>query len=287
MSAEHKLESWKQRREELLERRRADPPAPSATPPTDVQLSDHENAEYVSKPSHIVARESWAPPSPPTAAAKAARPDTDAGAPDHHQSPTRSGEHIPVVSEFLALVVDEVNEKGLFHGVGAGCVGRATANSRLPVRLVKLPVDDGSKVAVLSWRWDGDLEVHGSKNIASAIHQAKKMGIRYLFVDIVSIDQCLPGDALMEQVVAFSSLYKTIPVIAAYDKDGEDFERAIYRPWVFNEVRLFRYNPTKIVYVGHNDQGTAYRHGRRPPGWEPILGVKLYLYEFGMELGQI
>lgn len=181
-------------------------------------------------------------------------------------------------------MVDEVNEKDLLHGVG---VGSATGKGRLPVRLVRLPVKDVSEVAVLSWRWDGDLKTHGSRNISSAVHQAKKMCIRYLFVDVVSIDQHLPGDALIKQVVAFSTLYRTIPVIAAYDKDGEDFERTIYRPWILNEVRLFRYNPTKIVYVGHSNQGTEHSPGSSPFGGEPILGVELWRYQFGEKVGHI
>ncbi|KLU89822.1 hypothetical protein MAPG_08791 [Magnaporthiopsis poae ATCC 64411] len=236
------------RRKVLSPPRLAASPAPSVTPSRSVRSSALAKTKHGSKASPNAAPGSCAPPSPLAAAAKGA----DVGVPDdHHQPPTRSGEHIPAVSEFRALVVDEINEKDVLHGVGIGNAGR------LPVRLVRLPADNVFEVAVLSWRWDGDLEVRGSKNIASAVHQAKKMGIRYLFVDIVSIDQLLPGDALIKQVIAFSSLYRTIPVIAAYDNDKASFEQTIFRPWIVNEVRLFRYNPTKIAYVGHSNQGAS------------------------------
>ncbi|KAL8347582.1 hypothetical protein RB601_003023 [Gaeumannomyces tritici] len=225
------------------------PPAPSTTPPTDVRSSHHEeDTEYLSKASYTAASESCVPPSPSAAAAEVARAATDGRVPDHRRPATRIAEHIPAISEFKALMVDEVNEKDLFHGVG---LGRAMGTGHLPLRLVKLPVDDVSKVAVLSWRWDGDLEVRGSKNIAIAVHQAKKMGVRYLFIDLVSIDQCLSGDALMEQVVSFSSLYSTITVIAAYDKDGENRGRTMHRPWISSEVRQFLDSPAKTVYVTH------------------------------------
>ncbi|KAL8352973.1 hypothetical protein RB601_003023 [Gaeumannomyces tritici] len=221
------------------------PPAPSTTPPTDVRSSHHEeDTEYLSKASYTAASESCVPPSPSAAAAEVARAATDGRVPDHRRPATRIAEHIPAISEFKALMVDEVNEKDLFHGVG---LGRAMGTGHLPLRLVKLPVDDVSKVAVLSWRWDGDLEVRGSKNIAIAVHQAKKMGVRYLFIDLVSIDQCLSGDALMEQVVSFSSLYSTITVIAAYDKDGENRGRTMHRPWISSEVRQFLDSPAKTV----------------------------------------
>lgn len=75
----------------------------------------------------------------------------------------------------------------------------------------------------------------------------------------------------MEQVVAFSTLYRTIPVIAAYDKDGEIFSRTIYRPWIFNEARLFRYNPTKIMYVGHSGRAHIIALAV-PPSDSPYLG---------------
>src|SRR5437667_1372683 len=121
----------------------------------------------------------------------------------------------PSVFELPALVVDEVDENDLVGGAAPG----DSEERGLPVRLVAMPVDL-SHVAVLSWRWDIDLQVHGSRNVLqgsrnalSAIRQARQMGVRYLFVDIISIDQKLHGDALVEQVVAFAKLYRTVQVI--------------------------------------------------------------------------
>lgn len=89
------------------------------------------------------------------------------------------------------------------------------------------------------------------------------MGVRYLFIDIISINQQLRGDDLIEHVVAFTVLFKTIPVIAAYDKIGENFLATMRRPWILYEARSCRYNPTKIVYVGHNNQGAENSFGFR------------------------
>ncbi|KAE8320522.1 hypothetical protein BDV39DRAFT_211592 [Aspergillus sergii] len=126
-------------------------------------------------------------------------------------------------SEFKALVVDEIDEESLVHGEQ---LGRATKPA--PVRLVKITAENMSQMAILSWRWDGDL--HSSRNIASAVHLAKAMSIKYLFIDQISIDQTLDGDALIERVLAFSTMYKTITVIAAYDKADEDFEKTTREP---------------------------------------------------------
>jgi hypothetical protein len=163
------------------------------------------------------------------------------------------------MSEFRALVVDAVDETHLPCGTTLGDV----SGRDLPVQLVKLPVDDLSHVAVLSWRWDTEQQAQPSRNLLSAIRQAKQMGVRYLFIDIISIDQQLRGDALIEHVVAFTVLFKTIPVIAAYDKIGENFLVTMRRPWILYEARSYRYHPTKIVYVGHNNQGAENSFGFR------------------------
>ncbi|ETS79331.1 hypothetical protein PFICI_09184 [Pestalotiopsis fici W106-1] len=106
------------------------------------------------------------------------------------------------------------------------------------------------------------------------------MGIQYLFIDAISIDQSLQGDELVKQVIAFSTLYGTIPVIAAYDKADELFRNTMHRPWISKEARLYRNNPTKIVYVGHTSQGGA-SLGKYFPKNE------LQDYRFGMELDSI
>jgi hypothetical protein len=94
------------------------------------------------------------------------------------------------------------------------------------------------------------------------------MGVRYLLIDLVSVDQQLRGDALMRAVVEFSDLYGRIPVIAAYDQVGvgtTEWTRIMRRPWILREARAFLSNKNRIVYVGHvPGQGTheslGFRH---------------------------
>ncbi|KAF2445274.1 hypothetical protein P171DRAFT_431984 [Karstenula rhodostoma CBS 690.94] len=157
----------------------------------------------------------------------------------------------PNASEWLALVVDKTEKAHLEWVAEHGY----TKWRELPVEVVRLPLVDLSTAAVLSWRWDTDEADHPSRNIVSAILVAKKMGFRYLFIDVISIDQRLTGDALLERVVEFSTLYRTIPVIAAYDRIGADFKTTIRRPWISSELQAYRRNPTRIIYASHNDQG--------------------------------
>ena len=94
-----------------------------------------------------------------------------------------------------------------------------------------------------------------SQNVAYAIRYAKSNGIRYLFVDFISLDQKSPD--LILRVKQFSNLYATIPVIAAYDHPALDFYDTFLRPWIYSELKLMIHNPYKIVYVGHKRyQGT-------------------------------
>ncbi|PVH79536.1 hypothetical protein DL98DRAFT_532790 [Cadophora sp. DSE1049] len=141
-------------------------------------------------------------------------------------------------SSWQALVVNEVNEYDLFHGRLDGTEGKI-----IPVKTIQSPVEDPSTVAVVSWRWDGTDRMVGSRNVFCAIHQARKMGIEYLFIDVVSIDQRLSGDELISQGVDFSKLHRTVQIIAAYDEFGVTVERTISRPWIFSEVHLYRHNP--------------------------------------------
>ncbi|RYN17846.1 hypothetical protein AA0119_g5950 [Alternaria tenuissima] len=158
------------------------------------------------------------------------------------------------VSEWLALDVRDIDEKKLLPGF----IGKDGMQTHLPTQIVKIPFDDPDQVAVVSWRWDGNLHTKGSRNVASVIKVAKRRGIRYLFIDTISIDQTLPVDDLIEQVVAFSTLYTKITVLAAYDSDGQHWRHmdfTVLRPWILNEIRLFRQNSGKIIYVGHAGQG--------------------------------
>ncbi|KAI9652639.1 MAG: hypothetical protein M1829_001490 [Trizodia sp. TS-e1964] len=153
--------------------------------------------------------------------------------------------------EFRALVTEEIDEALLLHGSPEG------GFSYLPVRTFKWPFDDISQMAVLSWRWDSAHRLIGSRNIFCALRHSKKIGIRYLFIDVVAIDQTLGVEELLQQVSAFTVLYRTITVIVAYDTVDEFFRSTMQRPWILGEVRNFRHNPTRVIYVGHNRQGSS------------------------------
>jgi hypothetical protein len=183
--------------------------------------------------------------------------------------------------ELYALEISEVDEDCLTFSIP----GRATPGIELPVSRTQLPVDDISKVAVLSWRWDLDERTGASANVSAAIHLAKQRGIQRLFLDKVSIDQGLSGDALLEQVVAFSTLYKDLPVIAAYDNTTESFRFTMRRPWLVSEARSFRTNPHRVTYVGHKGQGTHRDDFDSYVGSNPLREASRY--EFGDMLERI
>jgi hypothetical protein len=155
-------------------------------------------------------------------------------------------------TEFQALEIDKVDENALTWGKAR----RDASGTAFPTRRMRLPLEDLSQVAVLSWRWDVDEQTGVSRNVAGAIRQAREIGVRHLFMDLVSIDQNLRGDELLKHVVAFSALYECLPVIAAYDRDGANFRMTMRRPWILREARAFRANPNRVIYVGHNGQGT-------------------------------
>ncbi|KAI3571039.1 hypothetical protein IWW34DRAFT_812046 [Fusarium oxysporum f. sp. albedinis] len=165
----------------------------------------------------------------------------------------------------------------------------STTRPHPPVQKIKLPVDNLSDIAIVSWRWDSKDGIWGSRNIFHVIRQARRIGIRYLLIDCISVNQSLSENELLTEVVAFSTLYKTIPVIAAYDT-VDDFGRltplhfryTLSRPWIFNELRTIRYNPKRVLYVGHNHQGTRLS---RNGGNQPLGEASNYL--FGYELPKI
>ena len=160
------------------------------------------------------------------------------------------------VPEWLALDVRDIDEKKLLPDV----IGKDGVQPHLPTQMVKIPFENPDQVAVVSWRWDGDLQTKGSRNIASVIRVAKQCGIRYLFIDIISINQKLPPSDLIAQAAAFSTLYTKITVLAAYDGYGENWRRmesTVLRPWILNEIRLFRQNSGRIIYAGYARQGCS------------------------------
>jgi hypothetical protein len=147
---------------------------------------------------------------------------------------------IEPVHQWRALVVDQVNEKDLFNRVGT--------DDDLPLQTVSVPKEtDRSKVAVLSWRWDGKYRIWGSRNVASAVVQAKRSGFQYLFIDAISIDQTLQGDELVHEIISFSKLYTTIPVIAAWGGDGGDIRKTMRRPWIMSEAKLISRNRARLI----------------------------------------
>lgn len=152
-----------------------------------------------------------------------------------------------IPAKWLGLVVDQVE---LSHLEEVAKSGYTTWRS-LPVEMIEFPVDDLAKVAVVSWRWDIDAVDHPSRNLYSTILYAKKAKLRHLFVDAISIDQNLDGDALLEQVRLFADLYQFIPVITAYDKPNCDLLSNMRRPWIASEITAFKHNPTSIVNLRH------------------------------------
>jgi hypothetical protein len=109
------------------------------------------------------------------------------------------------ISEWVGLVVSRVHENDLLPAARGEIMWRA-----LPVQLVRFPVDDLSSIAILSWRWDFDEQTKYSRNLLCAIRRhAKQSGVQFLFIDVISIDQSLDENKLLEQVVAFSTLYRT------------------------------------------------------------------------------
>jgi hypothetical protein len=156
--------------------------------------------------------------------------------------------------KFRALVVARTDEDDLLQYASLG----AASGHNLPVEWVEFPArsDDVPKTAVVSWRWDTD-QGKPSENLKHAFRQAKVSRVSHLFIDIVSIDQSLQSEDLIRQVLLFANLYRAVPVIAAYDKKGDDFDMTVERPWIWLEANNFRNNPYKITYVGHNRQGCA------------------------------
>ncbi|KAJ8115855.1 hypothetical protein OPT61_g2585 [Boeremia exigua] len=171
---------------------------------------------------------------------------------------------------WFALIVNNVSKDDLNQVADSGYMWK-----KLSHQLVHLNGQKPSEIAVLSWRWDTDEGSHPSRNLWNALCLAKELGFRYLFVDVISVDQSLTGTDLLNEVFAFTELYKTIPVIVAYDRYDTDILLTMRRPWITNEILALRENPTRVIYAGHNDQGVV--HGPAPfhPNWVDILPHKL------------
>ncbi|CAN9198238.1 unnamed protein product [Alternaria alternata] len=151
------------------------------------------------------------------------------------------------VSKWLALDVKDIDEKKLLPDV----IGKDGVQPHLPTQMVKIPFDNPDQVAVVSWRWDGDLQTKGSRNIVSVVRVAKQRDIRYLFIDIISIDQKLSPSDLIAQVAAFSALYTKTTVLAAYDleeqkvSDGTPVAQWTDRSHEDKRFRICTFHPTQ------------------------------------------
>jgi hypothetical protein len=146
---------------------------------------------------------------------------------------------------------------------------REIAVGDLPTCYVPLRGPTSKSSAVLSWRWDLDEKTRTSRNVSLAVEFARRTGIRYLFMDLVTVDQTLRSNELAKSVANLSSLYKVLPVIAAYDeRHVETWRFTMRRPWIMHEVRSYWNNPYPITYLGYvSGQGS-----------EAINGVRVFPY---------
>ncbi|MBV9861591.1 MAG: hypothetical protein JO267_05530 [Alphaproteobacteria bacterium] len=124
----------------------------------------------------------------------------------------------------------------------------------IPTCRVLLSRTPQTELAVLSWRWDIDPDTLISNNIALAVRHCKQRGVRYLLLDQVSLDNSLTGSELLTNVVEFAKLYRSLPVVAAYDDPHftpNSWHYLIRRPWIVHEVKAWLGNPTSVDYVGY------------------------------------
>lgn len=174
----------------------------------------------------------------------------------------------PPPTHWLGLVVAEVGRRELEWVASTGY----TRWRELPTELVSTAKRN---LAVVSWRWDvaplfaWEPRPAFSRNLLSALRYARRAGITHLLVDVVSIDQTLAGPALVRQVVAFTALYRSVLVIAAYDTLGENVATAtMRRPWVSYEIQAYRHNPGPIFYTSwrqHGNGATSFAPPRKSP----------------------
>lgn len=141
-------------------------------------------------------------------------------------------------------------------------VAEGIAVENLPTCQIEDPPSHVGNAAVLSWRWDREPGTGRSRNLALALKHAQETGIRYLFIDLVSIDQTLPKALLLHSVVNLANLFASIPVIAAYDEElatMDEWSRTLQRPWILSEIRAFSQNPTRVTYVGYRHSSSLKR----------------------------
>lgn len=131
----------------------------------------------------------------------------------------------------------------------------------IPIDIVNVSASRNVKaMAVVSWRWDVDPN-SVSRNLLSAVLYARHAGIKYLFIDIVSIDQGLDKGSLLDEVCAFSQLYSTLPAIKSYDKYGEAMSAMSRRPWIYHEQQLIKQSAQRVVNVRHSTKFSKWSDG--------------------------
>jgi hypothetical protein len=109
---------------------------------------------------------------------------------------------------------------------------------------VKILVKDcADATAIASWRHDTS---HGgilSHSLRNCILEARRWGLFYLLVDVISIEQG-NDKVIIHQVIEFSKLYSSLKSIIAYD-----IEVDIWRPWLRNEAFRIMNSPTSLRYA--------------------------------------
>jgi hypothetical protein len=167
-----------------------------------------------------------------------------------------------MTGSFRAVDVRAACGKFFAPGASHRPIRRLVSLAQLPATERLVPRAGASNQAILSWRWDVNSQNGTSRNITVAVAHASGIGVDYLFVDAVSVDQRLTGFSLVRDVADFTALFGYVPAIAAYDSpnladDSRHFLRALRRPWIAREIRAMRLNPHKLQYVGHiPGQGT-------------------------------
>ncbi len=115
-------------------------------------------------------------------------------------------------------------------------------------------------VAILSWRWDRDLYDGRSRNVALALQHAWRTGKKWLFLDIVSVDQSLSPEHLVKEVASLAELFLTYPVFVTGDRADvkkNEWGLAFRRPWMLYESRTYVRNQNDISYLGIEQPKTS------------------------------
>jgi hypothetical protein len=89
--------------------------------------------------------------------------------------------------QFPALLVDEADELDLSLSAAK------LDTTHLPQHMISVPLSDADVTAsaILSWRWDTDIN-EPSRNLRASIRLARHLRKQYLFIDVISITQKLP-----------------------------------------------------------------------------------------------